>query len=177
MKFIRIFLLVLIIIGIFALVTQKTWVPKLVSYILKSEKTADVIPVQQNIALEDGRQCYTYSQEATDTEPYSVSEFIDITITSSKVVGTKTGTQSGPGMTNGYSGTLIGTSTKDSIMDTFSYIIEGSHGSEEEIYKTGLTGIEKLRYPLIEEKGILVPDTSKEFSVIKYARVGCTGSN
>jgi len=37
MRAIRIFLLVLIIIGIGLLITQKTWVPKIVDYILKSE--------------------------------------------------------------------------------------------------------------------------------------------
>lgn len=37
MKFIRIFLLVLIIIGIGLLLTQKTWVPKLTNYLLKDE--------------------------------------------------------------------------------------------------------------------------------------------
>ena len=37
MKFIRIFLLVLIIIGIGLLFTQKTWVPKVVNYILEHE--------------------------------------------------------------------------------------------------------------------------------------------
>lgn len=37
MKFIRIFLLILIIIGVGLLVTQKTWVPKVVYYILQKQ--------------------------------------------------------------------------------------------------------------------------------------------
>ncbi len=41
MKFIRIFLLVLIIIGIGLLLTQNTWVPKLTNYILKDELLAN----------------------------------------------------------------------------------------------------------------------------------------
>ena len=45
-KFIRIFLLVLIIIGIGLLLTQKIWVPKAVEMILKNENPANSIPVQ-----------------------------------------------------------------------------------------------------------------------------------
>jgi hypothetical protein len=106
-----------------------------------------------------------------------VNEFIDITINGTKVTGTKTGTQSGPDMTNGYSGTIRGTLNNNTITDIFSYVVEGSHNQEGEIYKAGLTGVEKLRYPLIEVKGILVPDTTKPFSAMLYARVGCTASN
>jgi TM2 domain-containing membrane protein YozV len=40
MKALRIFLLVLIIIGIGLLITQKLWVPKLVDHILKSENSS-----------------------------------------------------------------------------------------------------------------------------------------
>ena len=42
MKFIRIFLLVLIIIGIGLLFTQKFWVPPLVSWILNTENAAPI---------------------------------------------------------------------------------------------------------------------------------------
>ena len=179
MKIIRIFLLVLIIIGIIALVTQKTLVPKLVNIIVSSDTAPLVVTptTQPNISLKDGRQCYTYNHEATPDAPYTVNEFIDITISGNNVTGNKTGTQSGPDMTNGYSGTLVGTLDKNRITDVFSYIIEGSHNKEQEIYKAGKTGIEKLRYPLIEQAGILVPDTTKEFTTMLYARVGCTASN
>ena len=44
MKFIRIFLFVLIIIGIFLLCTQQIWVPKLVDKILSSEFSKVIIP-------------------------------------------------------------------------------------------------------------------------------------
>lgn len=44
MKFIRIFLLVLIIIGIVLLATQKIWVPKLVNRIILSEGAYVIIP-------------------------------------------------------------------------------------------------------------------------------------
>ena len=37
MKFIRIFLLILIILGVWLLATQKTWVPKVVDWIVEQE--------------------------------------------------------------------------------------------------------------------------------------------
>lgn len=131
------------------------------------------------VYIENGRQCYTYNHEATKAEPYTVNEFIDITVKGNLINGTKTGSQNGPDMTNGYNGIISGTINKDTINDTFSYIIDGSKGKEEEIYKTkeDLIGIEKMRYPLIEHNGILVPDTTKEYKTMLYARVGCTASN
>ncbi len=137
-----------------------------------------VVPeVQPNLILVDGRQCYTYSHDATSDAPYATTEFIDMTIAGATVTGTKTGTQSGPDMTNGYTGTITGTLEKNMITDVFSYTIEGSQNKEIEIYRTGKTGIEKLRYQLKEEGGTLVPDMTKEFAVLRYARVGCTASN
>ncbi len=180
MKTTRIILLILIIVGLGLLITQKVWVPKLVARIISSEGLPTVIPApmpQANVTLTNGRQCYTYNHEGTATEPYTVNEFIDINIKGSTVTGTKTGTQSGPDMTNGYSGTIVGTLANNTITDVFSYVIEGSPNQEKEIYKAGLTGIEKLRYPLIEGGKILVPDTTKEYKTMLYARVGCTASN
>jgi hypothetical protein len=182
MKTIRIFVFVLFVISIILLATQKIWVPKLVNRILSSEGTLTVVPaqkiqIQPNITLTDGRQCYTYNHEATKAEPYTVNEFLDITISGKNVTGTKTGTQKGPDLTDGYSGTIIGTLANNMITDVYSYIVEGAKNKEQEIYRTGKTGIEKLRYPLVEGKGMLVPDTTKEFSTMLYARVGCTASN
>lgn len=186
MKTIRIVLLILIIIGLALLATQKIWVPKLVDRIILSETKSNVIQIddrstlpipQANISLVDGRQCYTYSHEATTAEPYKVSEFIDITIKGESVIGTKKGTQSGPDLTNGYTGSIVGTLNKDTITAILSYTVEGSKGKEKEIYRANKTGIEKLRYQLIEEKGVLVPDMSKEFKLMNYSRVGCMASN
>lgn len=182
MKTIRIFVFVLFIISIILLATQKIWVPKLVNRILSSEGTLTVVPVQTiqiqpNLTLTDGRQCYTYNHEATKAEPYTVNEFLDITISGKNVTGAKAGTQKGPDMTNGYSGTITGTLANNIITDVYSYTVEGAKNKEQEIYRTGKTGIEKLHYPLIEEKGILVPDVTKEFNAMLYARVGCTASN
>ncbi len=179
MKAIRIFLLILIIIGLTGLVTEKIWVPKLVSRIISSEPSPVIIQTskQGNIVLGNGRQCYTYSHEATTAAPYTVSEFIDMTISNGAVTGTKTGSQKGPDMTNGYTGTLTGTLADDTITAVFSYIIEGSQNKEKEIYRTSKVGIEKLRYPLHEEKNMLVPDTTQDFTALTYARVGCEASN
>lgn len=185
-KFIRIFLLVLIVIGIILLATQKIWVPKLVDKIIEREKIEISVENKKEenkntdqavMILKDGRQCYAYNHEATPEAPYTVNEFIDITISSAEVSGTKVGTQNGPDMTNGYQGTLIGKLEGGTINAVFSYTVEGSQNKEKEIYRAGKTGIEKLRYPLKEEKDMLVPDTTKEFQVLNYARVGCTGSN
>jgi len=179
MKFIRVFLLILIIIGIALLVTQKVWVPKLVNKIIEGEGFPVVtIPAEQpNLVLVDGRQCYTYNQGATTDAPYKVNEFIDITINGKNITGTKTGTQAGPDMTNGYTGTIIGTLDQNIITSVYSYIVEGSSNKEKEIYRTNKTGLEKMRYQLEEEKGMLVPDTTKDFTPLSYARVGCMGSN
>jgi len=48
-KFIRIFLLVLIIVGIGLLTTQKIWVPKVVDVILKNEITPKIISNEINV--------------------------------------------------------------------------------------------------------------------------------
>lgn len=133
---------------------------------------------QQPVQLVDGRQCYTFSHEGTKDEPYTVHEFLDITIAGKNVTGTKTGTQSGPDMTNGYKGTISGTLENNAITDVFDYVIEGSSNKEQELYRANLTGIEKLRYPLMEGKNqMLVPDTSQSVKILNYARVECTGSN
>ena len=182
MKTIRIILFVLIIIGLALLATQKFWVPKLVDKIISSESAPIIVPTtapepQANITLVDGRQCYTYSHDATKTEPYKVSEFIDITIKGSTVTGTKTGNQSGPDMANGYSGKISGTLLNNAITAIYSYTIEGSIGREQEIYKPSPTGIDKIRYPLVNTGNILVPDTAKEYKLMHYSRVECEGSN
>jgi uncharacterized protein YxeA len=181
MKAIRIILMVLIIIGIGLLATQKVWVPRLVEYILAKEGTASVTLIesesQANMSLLSRRQCYTYSHEGTKDAPYTVHEFIDMTVDNGVISGKKTGTQTGPDMTNGYEGTLIGTVDKDTITAVFSYTVEGSKNKEKEIYKTGKTGIEKLRYPLTEGNGMLIPDTTKDATHMLYSRVECKGAN
>ncbi len=139
----------------------------------KPKFLGEEIPIA--VVGEDGQQCYSYNHEAKPDEPYAVSEFINLTIDGNKITGTKTGTQKGPDMTNGYSGTLTGTVENNTFNITFAYTIEGSQNQEKEIYrlKQDKTGIEKFRYPLIEKTGILVPDTTKEYQALFYARTVC----
>jgi hypothetical protein len=148
------------------------------------DKSASPVSVAENtdntqvvVQLADGRQCYTYSHAATTEAPYTVSEFIDMTITDGVVTGTKKGTQAGPDMTNGYEGTITGTLSNNTITDIFSYTIEGSQNKEKEIYRASVVGIEKLRYPLTEAAGILVPVTTEDFQVLSYVRIGCEALN
>ena len=172
MKTFKIFLLVLVILGAVLFLTKSFWLPIFVSQ--------NIVPVitQPNLTLVDGRQCYAYSHEATADAPYTTNEFLDITINGTQVTGTKKGTQNGPDMTNGYTGTIVGTLANNTITDVFSYVIEGSSNKEQEIYRANQTGVEKLRYPLVEKGGILVPDTTQEPpQVLLYPRVGCTASD
>ena len=135
-----------------------------------------VEPIQQPVKLGDGRQCYAYSHDATKEQPVTSTEFIDMTISGNTVTGIKRGTQSGPELTNGYEGTLTGTLVGDTMNVAFAYTVEGSKNTEHEIYRAGLTGIDKLRYPLIDKyKDGLFPDTTKDVTLLHYARVGCEG--
>lgn len=134
-------------------------------------------PVQQVVKLVDGRQCYIYNHDATPTDPYTTTDFMDITITGNKVTGVRHGTQIGPDMTNGYAGTMEGTLENDKIIDVFSYTVEGSKNKEREIFQAENTGLDKLRYQLIDSKDILIPDTTKSFTILKYSRAPCDGSN
>lgn len=172
-KFIRIFLLVLIILGILALATQKTWVPKLVGKIIEKENKATMANISGII---QGRQCFQYIHNATDTEPYEVSENLELNFTPEGVSGIKNGTQKGPDMTNGYSGLFIGKLDIDMLSGTFFYVIEGASQKEQEIYQVKSNHLEKLRYMLKEEDGTLVPDTTTIPKILIYSHIECPAS-
>lgn len=130
-----------------------------------------IVPmVQKNL---EGKYCYTYHQVATSTAPYAVDEFINITVADDVVNGTKKGTQAGPDMTNGYEGSLKGTLDKDTMDVIFSYVVEGSANKEKEIYVVKEDRLQKLRYPLMEQNKILVPDTTKEYKTLDYMKTDC----
>ena len=118
--------------------------------------------------------CYKYHQVATTSTLYAVDEYIDITTNGIKISGIKKGNQKGPDMTNGYTGTIEGTLSKGLITAIFSYTIEGSQGKEKELYKIVSTGLQKLRYPLKDEAGILVPDITKKFTALSYTNIDCS---
>lgn len=119
------------------------------------------------------RSCYAYHQVATKSAPYAVDEVLDITTTGTAVSGVKQGTQKGPDMTNGYTGTITGTVEKGVITSVYAYTVEGSQNKEQELYRIVSSGLEKLRYPLIQGKGMLVPDTTQSFKVMTYTTTDC----
>ena len=125
------------------------------------------------IAGLNGRSCYQYNQVATTDAPYKVEEKIDITRVGDKMTGTKSGTQAGPDMTNGYNGTLVGTVSGDVLTAIYSYVIEGSAQKEKEIYSIQSNALVKHRYTLKEEKGVLVPDIGGVAKDIVYTEVVC----
>ncbi len=130
-----------------------------------------VVPVvQKNL---EGKYCYAYHQVATTSAPYAVDEFINITVADGVVSGVKNGTQAGPDMTNGYEGSLKGTLNKGTMDVIFSYIVEGSANKEKEIYLVKEDRLQKLRYPLMEQNKMLVPDTTKEFKTLDYMKTDC----
>ncbi|HTH92879.1 MAG TPA: Ser-Thr-rich GPI-anchored membrane family protein [Candidatus Paceibacterota bacterium] len=141
------------------------------------KKNSVPISIPSVLTLQDGRQCYTYSHDATKDAPYTTHEKLDITINGNTVTGTKTGTQEGPDMTNGYNGTFVGTVKGNAIDAVYSYTIEGSKNKEEELFQTNQTGLEQLRYPLISKNGMLVPDTAKQSEILLYPRVECDPSD
>jgi hypothetical protein len=123
--------------------------------------------------FDQGRNCYAYSQVATKDAPYTVNEWLDIAIADGKVTGTKSGTQKGPDMTNGYQGVVLG-STEGGVMNTvFAYSVEGSANREQEIYLPYKDGLEKYRYPLVEKGGMLAPDKTKAYAKLQYVRINC----
>ena len=126
------------------------------------------------IAYADGRMCYAYHQEGTKDAPAAVDEYIDITATNALVKGTKKGYSKGPDMWDPYRGIISGNRSGDMINSIYNYTVEGSKGSESEIYQYIDGGIQKLRYPLMDKKGILTPDTSKPFSTINYKTIDCS---
>lgn len=117
--------------------------------------------------------CYRYQRAATSDAPYTVDEAIRIVVDGNEVTGVKTGTQSGPDMTNGYQGTLTGTISNNILTAVFDYEIEGSSNKEQELYAVTENTLVKHRYPLVENDAILIPDTSKLFNEVVYVQEKC----
>lgn len=68
MKFIRIFLLILIIIGLALLLTQEKWVPRLVEFILNNENTSETNSISQTSTSENSQSTYTFESEGIDVK-------------------------------------------------------------------------------------------------------------
>jgi hypothetical protein len=93
------------------------------------------------------KMCYQYTQEATPTAPYDVSEYLELTTNGTDFVGKKEGQQSGPDMTNGYVGFLTGTKQENNFTFVFDYVVEDSRNKEQEEYTISGSDLIKHRYP------------------------------
>jgi hypothetical protein len=139
-----------------------------------------VVPVVSNIPT-SGMQCFSRIQKATDTAPYNVEEYVVLNFDGIKITGTKRGTQAGPDMTNGYTGTLEGAKIINENIEeielTYSYVVEGSKNRELEVYTLDKNNLIKKRWLLVDRKingvSILVPDYVGEPSLISYSSTEC----
>ena len=138
----------------------------------KEGKEEPVVETPEETSL-PSRLCFARSQVATTEAPYSVEEYIELKQVGTNFVGTKRGTQVGPGMSNGYVGTLTGSAKDGLITLIFDYVIEGSEQFEEEIYQMENENLVKLRYPLLESKNTLVPDKTQTPTRVVYTKADC----
>ena len=134
--------------------------------------TSEEVVETENI-ITNGKFCFSRTQIATEEAPYSAEEYIELNINENMVSGTKNGNQVGPGVSNGYEGTLSGEIVNEVIGVIFSYVIEGSAQKEKEEYILRGGDLIKQRYPLVEENDILVPDKDGEMSEIVYESAVC----
>lgn len=121
--------------------------------------------------------CFGRVQEATTDAPYRVEEHMQLSRVRREITGTKSGTQVGPDMTNGYEGTMTGGMVGDHLEFTYAYTIEGSQQKEVEHYLIDGSNLVKQRYVLREKKRngeiVLVPDTSSTPTLSTYTSESC----
>lgn len=117
--------------------------------------------------------CFSYTHAATTDEPYTTTEHLSLTRIRDTISGTVEGTQRGPDMTNGYTGTLHGTLTTNGFIADTTFTIEGATQTEQQIFELTDTTLTKLRYVLKEEKGKLVPDLTTMPTRILYQSIPC----
>ncbi|MDQ5883235.1 MAG: hypothetical protein QG654_147 [Patescibacteria group bacterium] len=151
--------------------------------IVKEDAPLNEIPAQEEVVVAEsgeepmvsinGKFCFDRTQIATEEAPYSAEEYIELNINGNMVSGIKNGSQVGPGVSNGYEGALSGEIVDGTIGVIFSYTIEGSDGKEKEEYVMRDGDLIKIRYNLIEEDGILVPDKTSDSSEIAYLKSEC----
>ncbi len=133
-----------------------------------------VTPPPTAFTVTPGKYCFSRSQTATETEPYTVEEHVVLNIGADlHVTGTKTGSQAGPDMTNGYTGTLSGTVVGTTAELTYAYTVEGSSAKELEVYEFSPNTLTKKRWNLTEQNKILVPDRVGEPKLIAYTGETC----
>lgn len=137
----------------------------------KDDSTENIL---SEITITSNPLCFAYESAATTDAPYSVSEKITLSkLTETEIEGIKQGTQAGPSMMNGYEGTLHGTISGTDAVVLFAYTIEGSAGTEQELYTVTPEVLTKHRYALQEIGNLLVPDASSEKTDIVYTKTSC----
>lgn len=126
----------------------------------------------KNVAVPN-EQCYSRMETATQEKPFSVEEYMHLKFDGEKVEGVKFGFQQGPGYSNGYTGTLSGIQNTTEVVLEYSYIVEGSRNTEQEIYHITSEGIERMQYKLLEKNNTLIPDRSAFVGRILYIPLSC----
>ncbi len=133
----------------------------------KKEQVVVDVPFAESRAY-----CFGRVQEASKDAPYRVEEHMSLTRVRGEITGTKSGTQRGPDMTNGYEGTMKGEAKDGYLEFVYSYTIEGSKQKELERYVIDGADLVKQHYVLKEEKRngetVLVPDLSSTPISITY---------
>lgn len=146
-----------------------------VGWHLRQTHSSQTTSSNSNILFAESRPyCFSYTHAATNDEPYTTTEQLNLTRIRDRISGSVSGTQRGPDMTNGYTGTLDGTLTNTGFTATTIFTIEGATQTEQQIFELTDTTLTKLRYQLIEKKNILVPDTTTIPQRIQYQSIPCT---
>lgn len=135
-------------------------------------------PVVTKVPFAESRAyCFGRLQEATKDAPYRVEEHMKLTRVRGEITGTKSGTQSGPDMTNGFEGTMKGEAKDDYLQFIYSYTIEGSKQKEFEVYTVSGSDLVKQRYTLDMAKkdgeDILIPNLTSKATQLVYTSEPC----
>lgn len=171
--FIGFFIIVLVAAGYFFLKHAEEERELEIARVEEQQKIAEA-EAQRKLELEaEKNYCFLYEQVATEKAPFAVEEGVLLSLKGNEVTGVKQGFQSGPGMSNGYGGTLTGTKDGDVVEVVFAYEIEGSQAKEKELYKFSETELQKFRYELVEEGDMLVPNVSSTPTILSYKAVSC----
>lgn len=121
--------------------------------------------------------CFGRVLAATAEAPFAVEEHMELTRVGDEITGTKSGIQTGPGVSSGFTGTMTG-SAKDGYLEfVYAYTIEGSAQKEFEVYTIAGQDLVKQRYTLDEAKkdgeSILIPNLTSEPTLITYTAEAC----
>lgn len=139
---------------------------------MQARQAAAVAPFAESRAY-----CFGHLQEATKDAPYAVEEHMNLTRVRGEITGIKSGTQSGPDMTNGFTGTMTGVAKDDYLEFTYAYTIDGSKQKEFEVYTIAGADLVKQRYTLDDAvkdgEHILIPNLKSTPTLITYTSEPC----